>query len=290
MQKVRQHFAPIQRIPDVEKVTDRDFSAALSRMIVQLQREATNAGVSLPPNYSFSFEAQKPRVTFAAGSLEPLSVQMGEVKALCDILIQAKVNSLDNLRRERICADDQSGPVTDYLEKKSTTNALAIVTPYEVTFRAFSGELASVLAGLANSPHGFVVTAINEDPAPASATPEVAAPVYTALPQVMVPSPSDEAGTAASARARMMSRYGIGRGGRPTPRVEAEPQATQPVYAPTAPSAAAPPSKPTTVLNEKPLKVTLILNLVKLLPPKEATTGKEPAKPAVAARQTQETN
>ncbi len=45
--------------------------------------------------YSFSFAAQRERLAYAAGSLEPLSVQLGEVKAICEVLFQAKVNSLD---------------------------------------------------------------------------------------------------------------------------------------------------------------------------------------------------
>ena len=74
-------------------------------------------------------------------------MQLGEVKGICEVLFEAKVNSLDNLRRERVSADDSKGPQTDYLGEKSVTNELAVLTPYEVTFRCFSSELAAVLAG-----------------------------------------------------------------------------------------------------------------------------------------------
>ena len=144
--KAREFFKPIPAIPDTPKVDSQEFTAALRRTIDQLQKRATNSSVVLPPNYSFSFEAQKPKVTFAAGSLEPLSVQLGEVKALSEILFDAKINSLDNIRRVRVSADDSSGPTTDYIEKRPITNELAVLTPYEITFRCFSQELAAALA------------------------------------------------------------------------------------------------------------------------------------------------
>ena len=75
---------------------------------------------------------------------------MAEVKAICAVLFQAKINSLDNIRRERVSEDDLKGPQTDYLPDKSVTNELAVLSPYEVSFRCFSPELAAVLAGFAS--------------------------------------------------------------------------------------------------------------------------------------------
>src|SRR6516164_6573087 len=73
-----QYFQPIPRIPDLPKITDRDFSAALSQTIEQLRNDATNASVTLPPdNYSFSFTSQKSKISFAAGSLNRVSIQLG---------------------------------------------------------------------------------------------------------------------------------------------------------------------------------------------------------------------
>jgi hypothetical protein len=122
-----------------------------SNTIDHLQREATNNSVILPPKYKFSFEAHLGRVQFAPGSLEPLAVQLGEVKAIASILNLARINALDGIRRARVSSDDNAGPPADYLDLKSTTNELAVITPYEVTFRSFTPELASVLAGLAAS-------------------------------------------------------------------------------------------------------------------------------------------
>src|ERR1035437_2407677 len=108
IRKARQYFQVCPPIPQAEsgKLTSQEFSSALSRTIDQMQREATRASVELPPKdskgntYSFSFAAQRESLAYAPGSLEPLSVQLGEVKAICTVLFQAKINALDNLRRE----------------------------------------------------------------------------------------------------------------------------------------------------------------------------------------------
>jgi len=288
MTKARDYFKPIPAIPDTPKVDSQEFTAALRRTIDQLQKQATNSSVILPPNYSFSFEAQKPKVTFAPGSLEPLSQQLGEVKVLSEILFNAKVNSLDNIRRVRVSADDSSGPVTDYIEKRPVTNELAVLVPYEITFRCFSQELADTLAGLASSPHGIIVKTINVEPGTAATTldpslspfaPTAAAPVY--LPQTRLPAAE------ADSAAMFARRYGIGGGGRGSGRYGPPAggggaggvplrgfEAPPPVYTPPPVAAATPtPGQPPkgglqTVLDEKQLKVTLALDIVKLLPQK----------------------
>lgn len=292
LKKVRAHFERIPPIPDSEKVTSQEFSASLRRTIDQLQKQATNSSVALPPNYSFSFEAQKPRVTFAAGSLEPLATQLGEVKAICDVLFDAKINSLDNLRRERVSADDSSGPQTDYLEQKSITNELAILSTYEVSFRSFSPELAAVLAGFSSSPHAIMVKTINVEPAAASGTelanPEM--PGYFPGATLGVPAQNAQSAEAAFARrygvgggaaaqnpeAAMASRYGGGqaaRGGIALRPLGVPGQPAMPAYTPPpAYGAAQPGAAPQrgglpTVLDEKQLKITMTIQIIKLLPP-----------------------
>jgi hypothetical protein len=147
--------------PNSGRMNSEAFANALRREIHELQQEAASAGVTLPPDESFSFTAQKIRVQFAPGSLEPLAVQLGEVKAVSEILFAAHVNAFDGIQRVRVSDDDTAGPQADYVNGSPATNDLAIVTPYVVTFRSFSGELASVLAGFASSPHGFMVKGIN---------------------------------------------------------------------------------------------------------------------------------
>lgn len=258
--KVAAHFERIAAIPDATNVSGKEFSSALQQTIDQLQREATNNSVILPPKYRFSFEAHLGRVQFAAGSLGLLAVQLGEVKTIVSILNSAKINALDGIRRERVSVDDAAGSPTDYLDIKSTTNELAVMTPYEVTFRSFTPELAAVLSGLAASPHGLLVKSINVEPAPAPTVPDPSvtsvAPIYYANPAAAA-SPQPDSGAA------FRSRYGIGGGkdryGPATPAMQTAPLAV-----------AAQTAKPTiqTLVKERQLKVVMLIQVVKLLPPK----------------------
>src|SRR2546422_2630928 len=94
--KTRTHFQRIAPIPDQPKITDQEFSSSLRRTIDHLAHEATNASVMLPTdNYAFSFSAQRSLLALDPKSLGPLSVQLGEVKAIVEILFNAKINSLD---------------------------------------------------------------------------------------------------------------------------------------------------------------------------------------------------
>lgn len=275
IEKAREKFVPIAPIPDLPQVSDRDFSAALSRTIQNLQRDATNSSVVIPPNYLFSFSAQNRRVTFAPGSLKPLSVQLGHIRAICDVLFTAKINSLDNLRRSRVSTDDNTGQLSDYTEKKPVTNSLAILTPYEVNFRCFSPELAAVLAGFSSSPNGIVVKSINVEmaPAPAPVDPSLA-PVMATPMYVPVQTPQQrEADTAAAFR----RRYGLGGPARPEPSV-----APQPTYAP---QPVAPRPSQQIVLNERQLKVTLHLDVIKLISKQEQEQLDQQPQPQETAAQ-----
>jgi hypothetical protein len=165
------YFKPITPVPNPSNgiVSSEGFAAALRRMIDQLQHEADTASVALPPQYNFSFKAQRDLVKFS-GSLEPLAGQLGEVKTIAEILFAARVNALDGIQRVRISNDDASGPQADYLDDHSATNNLAVLTPYQITFRSFSPEIGAVLAGFASSSHGFIVKGINVQLAGAAAT------------------------------------------------------------------------------------------------------------------------
>jgi hypothetical protein len=281
MQKAGQHFqtCPPIPVPESGKLTSQEFSSALSRTVDQMQRDASKASVELPGkdshgnSYSFSFAAQRESLAYAAGSLQPLSVQLGEIKSICDVLFHAKINSLDSLRRERVSEDDAKGPQNDYLPDKSTTNELAVLSPYEVGFRCFSSELANVLAGFASAPCALLVKSINVEQAPATAVAadQTAAPVtpaYTPAPApvAVAPPPPPPMPAAPGAEAAAFSRrYGLegGRGAAPPPR-------PAPVYNPlpyTAPAASVNRGGLPLALDEKRLRITMMVYAVKLIPP-----------------------
>jgi hypothetical protein len=262
--KLATRLQPIPALPEGTNVASKDYKSVLQDTISDLQREAANTSVIVPPRYNFSFEKQAGLVKFADGTLQPLATQLGEVKAICDVLIEAKVNALEGIRRERVpgSPDDMTGTPTDYLDLASTTNELAIITPYEITIRCFTPELAGVLAGFARSPYGLVVKAINSDPAPASLATDAAAvaPVYYTPPPVAQPAPVRRM---AEEGAAMASRYGVGGTGYKAPYAQTAPVAVpmaQPAGVPAARSGLQP------FLKEKQLRVTMLIHVVKLLP------------------------
>jgi hypothetical protein len=163
-------FQSIPAIPP-KSVSSESFAAALRRTVDQLQREADNASVALPPRYNFSFEAEggaRQMVNFSDAGLNPLSVQLGEVKTIAEIIFSTKVNSLDGIQRVRVSDDDLSGPQADYTDEHSVTNDLAIITPYIVTFRSFTPELSRVISAFATSSNAFIIKSINVQPAGAA--------------------------------------------------------------------------------------------------------------------------
>ncbi len=285
-EKARSHFQRILPIPDIPKdqLTDQSFATNFSRTISQLQREATNASIGLPPDYYFSFQAQARKLSFAPGSLESLSVQLGEVKAICNVLFQAKINAIEGIRRERISPDDQTSSGTgDYLPDKSLTNAQAVISPYELTFRCFSQELGNVIAGFACSPYSLVVKAVNVEGLSASAlasdlsanalaTAPVPPPNYLA--QTLSPTPADAArrtqDDVARAKAAYERRYGPrGRLTRPATGSPAQTPTPAPQLAgPGGPGAGSGPAPaktgPTVALDEKQLRVVMLVSIVKL--------------------------
>ena len=234
---VKMYFQPIAAIPAEIPVQSESYAAGLRLTVDQLQHEANDAGVALPPKYDFSFTAQRPLVKFAAGSLEPLAVQLGEVKMICEILYAARINALDGIQRVRVSADDASGPQSDYLVQQVVTNDIASITPYAVTFRCFTPELARVISGFATCSNAFIVKSVSVQPAGATS-----------------PAGSGEASPAPGANP----------GQPPSRRMPGE---FTPPPAAGAPSSTAPGKGGLqTVLKEQLLRARLELELVKLLP------------------------
>jgi hypothetical protein len=243
------YFQPIPAIPS-GAITSEAFAGALRRTLDQLQKEAESAGVVLPPKYDFSFSAQRPLVKFAPGT-ELLAAQLGEVKAMADILFTARVNALDSIQRVRVTDDDTQGPQSDYIEQRPVTNELAVITPYVVTFRSFTPELSRVMAGFATASNTFIVKSVNVQPAGAA----------SAL--GMLPGGNPE-------MAPGMAPGGVPPGGVPLMRLPAEggygAYAQSAAAQAAAAAAAAAKGGSQTVLKEQLLRVTVEVGLVKLLP------------------------
>ena len=234
IEQAGKYFQSIPPVPNTTNgvISDAQFAAARDHTLSQLQAEANDASVTLPPAYGFSFEAERASVKFASGSLPALAQQLGDVKTIAEILYSARVNALDGIRRPIVSPDD-TGPQSDFLNSSAVTNGIAVFIPYEVTFRGFSQNLANVLVQLASSPHGFIVKAINVQPAAAMA---VAA--------------SDQGGPPGA------GPYGL------------PPSYPQRPYAPATLTTLRSSGGLQTMLNEQLLSITLDIEIVKLLPEK----------------------
>ena len=200
--QLHRYFTPVP----AEKVTGIEFRRYLDRTLAELQESARSAKTALPSaGYAFSFETQKPKTSYREGTFPAVPEQVAEVRSLSRILFDAHVDPLINIRRARVSRDDEeSSANSDYLSLKIETNAATgtVNSPYEVTFGCLSSELAAVLEGLATSPHGFIVKAIQIDPTVESGTnsPAMTQPGPAGRPPVrrVAPGVQPPSGTAAS--------------------------------------------------------------------------------------------
>ena len=260
--KVRPYFKPITAITDIStnKVSNADIATQLRNTIVQLQRTAEQQSVLLPHDYYFSFEAQRKLMVFDPASHEKIATHLGEIKAICEILFDAKINSLEFLRREVVSTDDLNAP--DYLppDQKTTSTSLADLTPYRVTFQCFSTELASVLGNLAASPYGLIVKNINVEPATPTASAAGGSVGFAPAAPAYAPG--------APGFAPNSGGYGVPPHGGMPGQYAPNPNYPPPGFQPTPAPAPARPGMPTVFLNEKPLRVTLLIEVVKLKPTK----------------------
>ncbi len=244
-------FAPF---PAFASTDNHGFQELLGTTIFSLQKQATAIGVTLPPQYAFTFSGQRNALQLSPASIDPWLSQLSEIRAICGVLYQAKINELYGIRRVALTEDDKRQANTvDYLvgynvitNKDQTT----VFAPYEITFRGFSTEVANVLSGFLQASNCFIVKAVSVEPAPF--TPQAAAAVgYPLNTRVPVPVPVPVPSAAPEG-------YGKG-GGLPIP-------PPTPIPAPAPRTVAGRPAAPVsvTVLSERPLRVTMLVETVKL--------------------------
>jgi len=163
--QARQSFTPVS----YQNVTGLEFKKLLDDTLDELQKKASKAGVELPgKTYEFSFAAQKKGLKFSPAIFPRINIQLAEVKTISGILFDSKINRLVNVKRVRLSADDPQG-TPDYLENRpETTNDMtgAVLSPYQFEFHCFTSELAAALESLYKSPHGFLVKAVQVEGVP----------------------------------------------------------------------------------------------------------------------------
>jgi len=245
IKEARKNFTEVSK---PEGLDTAGFKSHLEATITELTREADRAGVKLPDKgtsatYGFTFDEQRKQLQLPANTLVPLAVQLGDLQTLCHILFEAKVPSLVSIKRAP-AGSTETGGTGQLLTKKISTNSVlgAVTYPYEVVIQGFSQELASVLTGLVESPDSLIVKSLNVERGNLETTSRSALVGMTAPganPYGMDPG--------------LGRRFGLG--GRYNPQ-QAVPQV--------APATANRPGE--VVLEEKPLRVTLGIELVKVLP------------------------
>jgi len=235
----------------------------LPTIIDRLRRDATNAGIELPPNYQFTFGEIKRQASIFPYQVEPLVNQLNEVSAICGVLFNAKVRALDGLQRVMAYNGDPGGPdlLTDLAQRTNSvaTNLTFVSTPYRMVFRAFSGDLAAVVNGLSAAKEFMVIRQLDVDATasgregiqpggvtdpmtvPFGAPPGTPAMRLPGMPAPGAPPPPAPPGGAA-----------------PRPAVPVRPGMTA---APVAP----PKSTLVPVLDEKPVRVTLVVEVIKVV-------------------------
>jgi hypothetical protein len=147
---VKRTYAPF---PPPPKMDEHGFSIYLEDTIYELRNKASNNEVELPENMNFGFTDQRDKLKFPLECIPLWMEQLTEIKALCDILYDAKINSLATFRRVPVSPSDEFRTPTDQLAAGMSNNAMATITPYKIEFRCFSAELTAVLNGLARSSH-----------------------------------------------------------------------------------------------------------------------------------------
>jgi hypothetical protein len=160
------------------------FRKLLDDSIFDLNARAKAASVAVPPNYNYTFSAQRVSVNFAPGSIARLVARLDDVKSLSQVLFDARVYSIESLRRSPASDDEALSASPDLLVIKPATNAITgmVKYPYEIAFTGFTRELAKVIEGLNRSADFFIVRNIG-----VAAAPPPPAPLPGAQPGVLLP-------------------------------------------------------------------------------------------------------
>jgi len=260
---------PFASFPQPPKLDDQQFKDYLQKIITRFGTQASNAGVGLPPGYRFSFGQQVDVFNYPADAIAPWMQELTEMDAILQILYNAKINYLVKIKRPVIAGEPIMGD--DYTATGTVTNTSSGMTktPYMVNFRAFSAEIANVLAGIAASSNCFIVKTIyvspSREPLPVIAEPPPPPPPQVQMRQFQFPPPESQPNPFSPGGPG--GRFRERRQGPPPPEYSQAYQQAQ------APAAAA---GPVNVISETPLFVTLHIDVVKLKAP-------EPPAPATPA-------
>jgi len=213
------------------------FKILLDKTISELTREATNSGISLPPRYRFTFGELQAQATIPVTLIADLAVQLEEIRTIALVLFESRISSLQSIQRTPVKGEAASSSAEFLTDRVVTTNHYGIVAPYVVSFKCFTPELAAVLNKFATHRYFLVVRKVEVQ--------------------------SSEGGTPMPAPKRDDEMMGIPPGfppGQPAmaPRTPPTPVAAKGKAGPVAPK-----SNLVKLLDEKPLLVTMRIDIIK---------------------------
>lgn len=242
------------------------FSVQLPRVLDEMRRAATNASVELPPKYEFTFGEVKAMPRIPSYGLEPLAGRLSEVGTICSVLFKARVRGIESIQRVAAFADEPKGVdlLLDRAEQTNvlSTNIVVTVTPYRVVFRGFSGDLSAVLNHLSLTRDFFVVRQVDVEPA----TPGLSQGMQMQNmmdPSGMMPIPTMSPSPFGGPGGPGFPPGGVGGLANPmTPGGMARPPAPKGPAGATGPQM--PKSSLTKVLDEQQMRITLVLDVIKV--------------------------
>jgi hypothetical protein len=155
--------------PPAGPLNNESFKSLLETTVNDLHKQAVSVSIKLPESaggpYYFTFENQRLPVVFPPESLHPLSERLSEVQFIMSVLIKARINRLNYIRRAVVPGErPQQGPqgsMAEYVSIPARTNAETgmVLWPYELEFECFTSEIAAVLEAFERAQSAFVVKA-----------------------------------------------------------------------------------------------------------------------------------
>ncbi len=233
VEQAKTFFQPIP----FEPVTGQAFKSLLDQTVFDLHKKSEDASVALPSkDYAFTFAHQKTQLQFPAEAFPALPQQLAEIRSISEILFGARVNRLITIRRSRLYADEPLSQVDHHESAPEVNDAVGMaINPYEVTVHAFTPELAAALQSFYKSTNGMVVRSIQVEvasaPDPNAPPGNPATPLNPVIPANPLQRPAPP-------------------GNRPVAAAPTKPQETI-----------------KTVLNERLLKITMMIDVMRTRPP-----------------------
>ena len=166
--RVQQFFdrtvALFQPVPDITITNAFDLNVAINNTIARMTKAADFYGVTIKNDYSFTFRGQKTVIAFDdKASIPKYAFHLQNMERLVDAIYKARVHSLEEVKRVKVDETDSSsfGIMSDI---SMVQDEYLLYTPYEISFKGFSSELANVLENLTNAKDVYLVKALNVEP------------------------------------------------------------------------------------------------------------------------------